>query len=184
MNFSLHPDENLLASAGLDCTLKIWDVRKFGGGSRQSRNGRKNKMLTVVSEYNAGKSINSAFFSPSGKALLATAMTDRLEIFTDPHLSKGKLEPAKRVPHDNRTGRWLSPFMARWHPSLDLFVVGSMQQPRTIEVFDRDGHVLRRIQGTALTAVASRCCFHPSPDKLVIVGGNSSGKIVVAREPQ
>lgn len=107
-------------------------------------------------------------------------MTNKLEIFADPHLAKGNLEPVKRVPHDNRTGRWLSTFMACWHPSLDIFVVGSMQQPRAIEVFDRDGHLLRRVQGNALTAVASRCCFHPSPEKLVIVGGNSSGRIVVA----
>lgn len=107
-------------------------------------------------------------------------MTNMLEIFSEPHLCEGKLVPAKRVPHDNKTGRWLSTFMARWHPSLDIFVVGSMQQPRAIEVFDRDGQVLRHIQGSALTAVASRCCFHPSPEKLVVVGGNSSGRIVVA----
>lgn len=74
--------------------------------------------------------------------------------------------------------------MAKWHPSMseECFVVGSMQQPRTVEVFGGNGgKLMRGIQGDALTAVVSRCCFHPSADKLIVVGGNSSGRVTVAR---
>ena len=71
--------------------------------------------------------------------------------------------------------------MANWYPAQGgIFVVGSMQQPRTIEVFASDGELLREIRGDALTAVASRCCFHPNPDRLVVFGGNSSGRVTVA----
>ena len=76
--------------------------------------------------------------------------------------------------------------MARWHPGIsageEIFVVGSMQQPRTVEIFSgSSGKLLSKIRGDALTAVASRCCFHPSADKLIVVGGNSSGRMIVAR---
>ena len=75
--------------------------------------------------------------------------------------------------------------MAKWHPSSfsdrELFVVGSMKKPRCIEIFDDKGELLKEIRGEALTAVASRCCFHPTSSKLIVVGGNSSGRVTVAR---
>ena len=75
--------------------------------------------------------------------------------------------------------------MARWHPctftNKEIFVVGSMKKPRCIEIFGHDGELLREIEGDALTAVASRCCFHSNANKLVVVGTNSSGRVTVAR---
>lgn len=109
-------------------------------------------------------------------------MSNTLDLTKDAHLSNKKiLEPTRRVRHDNHTGRWLSTFMAQWHPSMDIFVVGSMRKPRAIELFDSDGEELRAIEGESLTAVASRCCFHPCQDKLILVGGNSSGRVTVVR---
>eukprot|EP00551_Chaetoceros_affinis_P009608 CAMPEP_0203677532 /NCGR_PEP_ID=MMETSP0090-20130426/28521_1 /ASSEMBLY_ACC=CAM_ASM_001088 /TAXON_ID=426623 /ORGANISM="Chaetoceros affinis, Strain CCMP159" /LENGTH=117 /DNA_ID=CAMNT_0050544443 /DNA_START=13 /DNA_END=366 /DNA_ORIENTATION=- len=117
-------------------------------------------------------------------------MSDNLDIFTDFHLNTGVVtKPTHRIRHNNQTGRWLSTFMAQWHPSIsssspneELFVVGSMQQPRTMQIFDGSkGELVRGIQGDALTAVVSRCCFHPSVEKLIAAGGNSSGRVTVAR---
>ena len=153
----------------------MWDIRMF-------QNGRKGKSPPPLSTQHAGKSVNSAFFSPSGSTLLSTTMSNTLDITKDAHLSNKKiLKPTRRIRHDNHTGRWLSTFMAQWHPSMDIFVVGSMRKPRAIELFDNDGEELRAIQGESLTAVASRCCFHPSQDKLILVGGNSSGRVTVVR---
>jgi WD40 repeat protein len=152
-------------------------LRKFGD-NRTIRKGK--KAPSTVSEYHAGKSINSAFFSPSGTHLLLTTMADKLELFTDAQLGSGKLTPTKRINHNNKTGRWLTTFMAKWHDSLDTFVVGSMQQPRSIEVFDSNGNVERLLRGEGLTAVASRCCFHPTSERLIVVGGNSSGRVSVS----
>ncbi len=112
-------------------------------------------------------------------------MSNRLEIVEDPHLAAGVMSPRISVHHDNQTGRWLSTFMARWHPGWyddrEIFVVGSMKQPRCMEVYDRNGVLLREIRGDAITAVASRCCFHPDPNRLVVVGGNGSGRVTIAR---
>ena len=148
--------------------------------------GSSKKLPKPIAWQFAGKSVNSAFFSPSGKRIVATTMSNTLDILEDAHLSSGLMKsPNKRIKHDNMTGRWLSTFMARWHPGTfteEMFVVGSMQQPRTIEIFGgNSGNLLREIRGDALTAVASRCCFHPSVNKLIVLGGNSSGRVTVAR---
>ena len=130
------------------------------------------------------RSINSAFFSPTGKYLLTTTMKDTLDIISDAHLLKGKITPDHRIRHNNQTGRWLTTFHAKWHPTSteDLFISGSMLKPRTIQIFKGNGgDIVRDISGEALTAVVSRCCFHPSEEKLVIAGGNSSGRVTIAR---
>ena len=174
---SLHPNGHTLASAGLDGSVRLWDIRKF----RDNREG-KAKDPSPLTIQHAGKSVNSAFFSPSGSTLLSTTMANTLDITKDAHLVNDEiLKATKRVHHDNRTGRWLTTFMAQWHPAIDIFVVGSMKRPRCIELFDSNGKELRSVQGDALTAVASRCCFHPSLNKLVVVGGNSSGRMTVLR---
>jgi hypothetical protein len=112
-------------------------------------------------------------------------MNNYLDLTDDMHTLSGTVKATKKIRHDNHTGRWLSTFMAQWHPTMtsqELFVVGSMRQPRTVELFDgSDGKLLRGVNGESLTAVVSRCCFHPSEDRLVVVGGNSSGRVTVAR---
>lgn len=175
---SLHPNGYSLISAGLDCTIKLWDVRKFGKTKKTNR---------PIAEFTAAKSINSAFFSPhSGHTVVSTTMADTLDLLDGFHLAKGnsgKNGPRlkKRIRHNNKTGRWLSTFMAQWHPGgLDMFVVGSMRQPRTIEIFNAEGEEIAAVQDELLTAVCSRCCFHPSTDTLAVVGGNSSGRVTVA----
>lgn len=177
-NHSLHPNGYTLATAGLDCEVNLWDIRKF-------KSIKSGKNIKPVVTQRSTKSINSAFFSPSGKNLLTTTMSDTLDIISNSHLESGIIsKPTHRIRHDNRTGRWLTTFQAEWHPSAneDLFVVGSMSRPRRLEVFDGNcGKLLRGIDGESLTAVVSRCCFHPSTDRLIGLGGNSSGRLTVAR---
>ncbi|KAK1736333.1 WD40 repeat domain-containing protein [Skeletonema marinoi] len=177
-SMSLHPNGYTMATAGLSTVVQLWDIR--------SMSDSKSKKPKPLAWQNVGKSINSAFFSPSGKRLLTTTMMDHLDILEDAHLASGLIKtPKTRIKHDNRTGRWLSTFMARWHPASfsgeEIFVSGSMKKPRTIEVFGGNGSLLREIRGIALTAVASRCCFHPSAEKLIVIGGNSSGRLTIAR---
>ena len=78
-------------------------------------------------------------------------------------------------------GRWLTTFQATWHPVVDIFCCGSMNKPRCMEIFDGQGRLLREMRGESLSSVMSRTCFHPSTDKLVMIGGNSSGRVVVVR---
>ena len=79
------------------------------------------------------------------------------------------------------SGRWLTTFQATWHPTMDIFCSGSMNRPRCMEVFDSQGRLLRQVMGESLGSVMSRTCFHSSTDKLIMVGGNSSGRMVAIR---
>ena len=166
-----------MASCGLDGIVRLFDLRKFG----DSRSSRKKKGPTPFATQSAGKSVSSAFFSPSGNSLLSTHFADKLDLTDDAHLQKGLMKPTHPIRHNNRTGRWLTTFMATWHPTLDIFVSGSMSQPRCMEIFNSSGDLLRAVTGESLSSVMSRCCFHPSTDKLIMVGGNSSGRMVAVR---
>jgi WD40 repeat protein len=166
---SLHPNGHSLISAGLNGQVQLWDIRKFGS-KNQSR------LRAPICFSQSGKSVNSAFFSPSGRYIVATTQNDTLDLYHDLHLSKSNqvaVTPNKRIPHDNHTGRWLCTFMATWHPTDDVFCVGSMRHPRVVEVFDCAGTCVQAV--AALTSVASRCCF----SSRAIVGGNSSGRVAV-----
>ena len=97
--------------------------------------------------------------------------------------------PNVSVKHDNHTGRWLSTF----RPSFDskqpnVFLTGSMDRPRRMEVFNVTMDVMtsnvqvklsKSLEADYLGSVCSRNCFHPSLD--IVVGGNSSGRVHVFR---
>ena len=175
--FSLHPNGTTLLTAGLDRTMNLWDVRRFQADSKGSK---------VLASSTSRNSINSAFFSPSGKYIVSTTMAQTLDIFMDAHVKTNIISnPTHRIRHDNLTGCWLSTFMAKWHPtntSEEIFVVGSMEHPRRMEVFDAvKGELIHSIQGDSLSSVMSRCCIHPSLDRLILLGGNSSGRAIVAK---
>ena len=162
-----------MATAGLSTTVQLWDVRKVPSFKTNS-----SKLPKALAYQPARRSINSAYFSPSGKNLLTTTQSDKLEIIEDSHLASGLMKPRTSIKHNNQTGRWLSTLMAKCHfPSAftnhDLFVVG----PRCIELFADNGDLMQEMSGEGLTAVASRCCFHPNSKKLIVVGGDSSGRV-------
>ena len=139
--------------------------------------------LSLLQSYadQTGCSVHAYVLMTNHIHLLITPLSQK----SPSHLMKGIIaKPDHRIRHNNRTGRWLSTFMAQWHPSAstDLFVVGSMMHPRTLQIFDASrGEVVRDVQGESLTAVVSRCCFHPSEQKLISAGGNSSGRVTVTR---
>jgi hypothetical protein len=135
---------------------------------------------------------------------MSTTMMDRLDILQDMHTAATTtsspknngpilVQPVQSIRHNNKTGRWLSTFMAQWHAVHDVFCVGSMEQPRVMEVFldpsnsnkknsgARDPFGRVAFGGDAMTAVTSRCCFHPRSDQLIVVGGTSSGRVAISR---
>jgi hypothetical protein len=189
---SLHPNGHSLVTAGLDGRVCLWDVRQFVAATRTAKSTTKTSTARVpIASYHGTKSINSAFFAPSGKSVVAATMHNRLDVLVDFHTATGPVHKAVRsIRHDNHTGRWLTTFHAVWHPTLDVFGVGSMARPRVIDVFttadtntspaSNEVHHETR-GGDLLTAVASRVAFHPRTDRLVVAGGNSSGRVTIAR---
>ena len=79
--------------------------------------------------------------------------------------------------------------MSTFRPAFDskqgnIFITGSMEQPRRMEVFginetDFNVTLLKSFKSDYLGSVCSRCCSHPYLD--VFVGCNSSGRVHIAR---
>jgi WD40 repeat protein len=189
---SLHPNGHSLVTAGLDGRVCLWDVRQFVAATRTAKSTTKTSTARVpIASYHGTKSINSAFFAPSGKSVVATTMHNRLDVLVDFQTETGPVHKAVRsIRHDNHTGRWLTTFHAVWHPTLDVFGVGSMARPRVVDVFTtadtNTSPVSNEVHhetrgGDLLTAVASRVAFHPRTDRLVLAGGNSSGRVTIVR---
>ena len=56
------------------------------------------------------------------------------------------IAPTNSCYHDNKTGRWLAVFHAAWDPkSRHSFVVGSMSQPRQVEIYSTKSNHVRRL---------------------------------------
>ncbi|KAL5007575.1 hypothetical protein ScPMuIL_016381 [Solemya velum] len=146
-------------------TVCLWDIRNLKPSSSQS-----------LETLPHGRSVGSAFFSPlTGKHLLTTADNHTINIY-DTASPSVDVKLRKTVPHNNKTGKWLTPFKATWHPAReDLWVVGSLDHPRQIEVFNEEGSVVAILRDDFLCSVCSCNCFHPTRN--VLAGGNASGRV-------
>lgn len=162
---SVHPLEKHLFMTPTnkgDCS--IFDMR-----------GRNQKLTPVMSLQGHTKGISSALFSPlTGKSVVTVCYDNKVRIY-DVTSRKAEMKPRVQISHNNQTGRWLTTFKAEWHPSReDLFFVGSMSQPRKLDVFTDSGSVFQ-LEGEYLTSICSIVKVHPSQN--VILGGNSSGRV-------
>ena len=107
---------------------------------------------------------------------------DENEEEKDKHEEDEQDKIMRKIRHDNQTGRWLTTFRGAWHRDSAAFAVGSMAQPRQLEVYAADPHSSKRGVARVMSlqdpehfrSVHSRLAFHPSLDYLV--GVNSSGR--------
>ena len=158
---------HLLATASLDRTVCLWDVRAFGGAG-----GKKAKPLATLEH---GLSVTAARFSHSGDRLLTTCNDDLLRVFAGGKADKDwALQTA--IKHNNKTGRYITSFQAEWLRGSDETVVcGSLLHPRGIDVFDAsDGSAAERLEHDNVTSVVSLIAQHPTQP--VLVASNSGGK--------
>ena len=166
-----HPhDSNTLLAAGAGGSVVIFDLRKT--------------LAPVRSLDGHTKSVNAAYFSPSGDFIVSVGQDDSVRTWSN-FLGATLLVTVTR--HDNHTGRWLSTFRPAFHPTLlNTFVLGSMDRPRKINVWecsDSAGKpqlsLVSSIKGDYVGSVCSRNAFHPTLN--VIAGANSSGRVHIAR---
>ncbi|NXD30542.1 WDR76 protein, partial [Spelaeornis formosus] len=154
----MHPvhRQYFLAAGSVD--VCVFDVRYL--------KAKGNKPLSSLTGH--AKSVASAYFSPAtGSRVVTVCADDKLS---------GFLFPCR---HNNSTGRWLTRFRAIWDPKQEhCFLVGSMAQPRQIEVFQDTGKLLHSFCNMeCLASVCSINVVHPSQN--ILVGGNSSGRLHV-----
>lgn len=101
-NSSLHPNGTTLATSGNDGSVRLFDMRKFRDSQGVSSSKSPKPLCTQIS----GRSVNSSFFSPSGKSLLTTSYADRFDLTEDAHLHTGggTIKPTHSIRHNNQTG--------------------------------------------------------------------------------
>ncbi|KAK4136119.1 WD40 repeat-like protein [Trichocladium antarcticum] len=177
--FSLHPSlPHLVATASLDRTLKIWDLRRISGRGDA-------RAPALLGEHTSRLSVSHASWSGAGH-VATSSYDDRIKIYAFPDaaqwaagaaLGDAAMEPARQIPHNNQTGRWVTILKPQWQRSprdgRHRFVVGNMN--RFVDVFAADGEQLAQLGGDGITAVPAVAHFHPTLDW--VAGGNASGKL-------
>jgi WD40 repeat protein len=108
--FSLHPQHpHFVATASLDRTLKIWDLRKMSGKDES-------RLPALVGEHESRLSVSHAAWNSAGQ--VATASYDdtvKIHDFSGcgdwkvgTTLADEEMAPAAIIPHNNQTGRWVT----------------------------------------------------------------------------
>ena len=170
-------DRNFFATASLDRTVKVWDLRN---------------MVDPVASHSSRLSVSSAMWSRTGK-LATTSYDDTVKIYTprlvkeeeeegdggDPEEVETTMLPDVTIPHNNQTGRWLTILRAVWQEEpedgVEKLVVANMN--RGVDVFGADGVQLAQLSDQLVTAVPAVARMHPTRNW--VAGGTGSGKIVL-----
>ncbi|XP_069077757.1 DNA damage-binding protein 2 isoform X1 [Pleurodeles waltl] len=152
----------LLATASVDQTVKIWDLRKM--------KDKKSFLYALPHE----KPVNSAYFSPvDGAKLLTTDQHNEIRVYSSSDWSK----PQHVIAHPHRHFQHLTSIKATWHPRYELIVAGRYPDPkfpgytdgelRTIDVFDgNSGEMVGQLHDSNTNGIISLNQFNPMGDTL------------------
>lgn len=177
--FSLHPlQPHLLATASLDRTLKIWDLRKITGKGDL-------RHPALLGEHESRLSVSHASWSAGGH-IATSSYDDTIKIYDFSAAGSWKaghdivdaaMAPTHKVKHNNQTGRWVTILKPQWQQrprdGIQKFTIGNMN--RFVDVFASDGSQLAQLGGDGISAVPAVAHFHPSLDW--VAGGTASGKL-------
>ncbi|NXQ73618.1 WDR76 protein, partial [Quiscalus mexicanus] len=169
----VHPvnKQYFLAAGSVD--VCVFDVRYL-------RNSKENKPLSSLTGHT--KSVASAYFSPvTGSRVVTVCADDRLRIFQSKNIQVLLIfEKTNKMKNSQPKPGWRTQTQNAQKRNFfeHCFLVGSMAQPRQIEVFQDTGKLLHSFYNVdCLGSVCSINVVHPSQS--VLVGGNSSGRLHV-----
>nr|XP_035960969.1 DNA damage-binding protein 2 isoform X1 [Halichoerus grypus] len=155
-----------LATASVDQTVKIWDLRQVRGKS------------SFLHSLPHSHPVNAACFSPDGAQLLTTDQKSELRVYSASQWDC----PPSLIPHPHRHFQHLTPIKATWHPRYNVVVVGRYPDPnfksctphelRTIDVFDgNSGKMMYQLYDPESSGIISLNEFNPMGDTLASVMG-------------
>jgi WD repeat-containing protein 76 len=108
--FSLHPlQPHLFATASLDRTLKLWDLRKISGKGAS-------RLPVLLGEHESKLSVSHAAFNGAGQ-VATSSYDDTVKIYdfskaadwkVGNALTDAEMKPKTIIPHNNQTGRWVT----------------------------------------------------------------------------
>ncbi|NWT62075.1 WDR76 protein, partial [Erythrocercus mccallii] len=154
-----------LAAGSVD--VCVFDVRYL--------KAKGNKPLSSLTGHT--KSVASAYFSPvTGSRVVTVCADDKLRFMAFMCSSVPRVYDTTSL---SPTVTLLSSIRAIWDPKQEhCFLVGSLAQPRQIQVFQDTGNLLHSFCNVdCLSSVCSINVVHPSQN--ILVGGNASGRLHV-----
>jgi WD repeat-containing protein 76 len=175
--FSLHPLlSHLVATASLDRTLKIWDLRMVKGKGDM-------RHPSLLGEHSSRLSVSHASWGRSGH-IATSSYDDTVKLYDMSDAMKWKpgqniddMEPACQIRHNNQTGRWVTILKPRWQvdpaDGIDKFAIANMN--RFVDIYDTNGTQLAQLDGEGITAVPAVAELHPTHNW--VAGGTGSGKL-------
>ncbi|KAK8015161.1 WD repeat-containing protein [Apiospora arundinis] len=177
--FSLNPlIPHLLATASLDRTLKIWDLRMIKGTGEE-------RHPAMLGEHQSRLSVSHASWGRGGH-IATSSYDDTIKIYDMSDAMKWKpgrdlgadvMEPTQSVRHNNQTGRWVTILKPKWQGNpgdgVQKFTIANMN--RFVDVYDSEGKQLAQLEGEGITAVPAVAEFHPTHNW--VAGGTGSGKL-------
>ena len=182
--FSLHPRHpHLMASAGLDRKLQLWDLRGAGSGTRSGARFSA-RAPALLAQHTSRLSVSHAAFNAAGQ--IATASyDDTIKIHQCDPTAAASADPADApdlpprliIPHNCQTGRWVTILRPQWQarPADGVAKLCIANMARAVDVFDgATGQRVARLADDAVTAVPAVAQFHPSRNW--VAGGTASGK--------
>ncbi|KAL9586092.1 MAG: hypothetical protein Q9212_001130 [Teloschistes hypoglaucus] len=178
--FSLNPSvPHFIATASLDRTMRIWDLRKLSG----KRGGP--QLPALCGEHESRLSVSHAAFNAAGQVATAS-YDDTVKIHTfegmsgweaGRELGEQEMKPSSVVRHNNQTGRWVTILRAQWQlrpqDNVHRFCIGNMN--RFVDIYTSKGEQLAQLGGDGITAVPAVAQFHPTNDW--VAAGTASGKL-------
>ncbi|KAI8895729.1 WD40-repeat-containing domain protein [Globomyces pollinis-pini] len=152
--------EHLLCTAGLDGTVRIFDVRNLKSSE---------DLIDPLLSFQHSKSVNSAFWDPTGTDIISTSFDDTLNLWKSAHSDNSQ---HIKIRHNNNTGRWIQKFKAEWDKQNIL--IGNMK--RSVDIFNNQGDLESKLEET-VTAIPAVNVGHPTLP--LILSGNGSGKMML-----
>ncbi|KAL0589870.1 hypothetical protein ABG067_002095 [Albugo candida] len=177
-----HPiSTDCVITASLDRSVQVWDLRKLARSKRVST-----KLLEPVVTMPHARSVNCAYFSPSGSHCVTVCQNNFNYIYETSASKWNKIAdkspaPLLTIPHNNQTGRWITKLHPSWNPKYttpkeEQYIIGCMLQPRRLQIFSAvQSAQIQELTSDYFKSIHSINVFHPTLD--VIASGNSSGRL-------
>lgn len=199
--FSVNPNRDFqIASASLDRSFKIWDLRNISRNNSHSEIADGLRSPHLYGRFSSRLSVSNVDWNSSNR-LLCNGYDDRINIFDlsgnhedyhDVNLweksyvpmaeasgtdTSDNIRSIKSIHHNCQTGRWVSILKARWQKepadNFEKFVIANMK--RCFDVYGQNGELIANLLSPEMTAVPAVVSFHPAKNWLI--GGTSSGKV-------